>query len=152
MQVFRLSRKKYADVLSGKGAAIRGARWNSKGTEVIYTAENRSLAMAEVLIHLSMMISPPDYVMLIIEIPDELPVLEISEKDLPGRWNSFPWQRTTQRFGDEFIYRQEFCIMKVPSVVTRGEFNILIQPHHPDFSRIKIVDATDFPFDHRLLF
>lgn len=52
MQVFRLSRKKYADVLSGQGAAIRGARWNSKGTEVIYTAENRSLAMAEVLIHL----------------------------------------------------------------------------------------------------
>jgi len=152
MQVFRLSRKEYADVLSGQGAAMRGARWNSKGTEVIYTAENRSLAMAEVLVHLSLMTLPPDYVMLTIEIPDEFPVLEISEEDLPKRWNSFPYQQTTQRFGDDFIHSRQFCIMKVPSVVTQGEFNILIHPHHPDFSRIQIVDRADFPFDHRLLF
>lgn len=152
MQVFRLSREKYADVLSGKGAAIRGARWNSKGTEVIYTAENRSLAMAEVLVHLSLMTLPPDYVMLTIEIPDDLSVLEISEEDLPNRWNSFPYKQTTQRFGDDFIHGHQFCIMKVPSVVTQGEFNILIHPYHPDFSRIKIVEAVRFPFDYRLLF
>ena len=48
MEAYRLSRTKFADTLSGKGAALKGARWNSIGVEIIYTAGNRSLAMAEV--------------------------------------------------------------------------------------------------------
>jgi RES domain-containing protein len=46
MELFRLCREKYIKPLSGKGAAIKGARWNSVGVELIYTASNRSLAMA----------------------------------------------------------------------------------------------------------
>ena len=42
MKVFRLSKKKYAEELSGKGASKSGNRSNSKGTEIIYTAESRS--------------------------------------------------------------------------------------------------------------
>jgi RES domain-containing protein len=38
MEVFRLSREKYAATLSGKGAAIRGERWNSVGVEMIYNS------------------------------------------------------------------------------------------------------------------
>jgi len=51
VEVYRLSRGKYARPLSGKGASIYGARWNSPGIELIYTAANRSLAMAEVFVH-----------------------------------------------------------------------------------------------------
>ena len=69
MEVFRLARKKYPIVLSGKGASISGARWNSKGTEIIYCAQNRALAMAEVLVHLSLATLPNDFVMLTIDIP-----------------------------------------------------------------------------------
>jgi len=61
MKVYRLSRLRYAGFLSGKGAAIRGARWNSVGTEMIYTAQNRSLAMAEVVVHLTLGTLPDDY-------------------------------------------------------------------------------------------
>lgn len=50
---YRLARKKYPVELSGRGAALRGARWNSPGTEIIYTARNRALAMAEVAVHLT---------------------------------------------------------------------------------------------------
>ena len=50
MKVFRLTRKKYAEILNGKGASKSGNRWNSKGTEIIYTAESRSLAMAELVV------------------------------------------------------------------------------------------------------
>ena len=35
MEAFRLSREKFASTLSGKGAAIKGARWNSVGVEII---------------------------------------------------------------------------------------------------------------------
>ncbi|MBA2407387.1 MAG: RES family NAD+ phosphorylase, partial [Chitinophagales bacterium] len=54
MEVYRLSRQKFAGSLSGKGAAIKGARWNSAGVELIYTSANRSLAMAEIAVHFSL--------------------------------------------------------------------------------------------------
>jgi len=42
MKVYRLARKKYANELSGIGAAKYGNRWNSKDIEIIYTAESRA--------------------------------------------------------------------------------------------------------------
>ena len=54
MEVYRLTRQKFASRLSGKGAAIKGARWNSPGVEIVYTAVNRSLAMAEVAVHFTL--------------------------------------------------------------------------------------------------
>jgi RES domain-containing protein len=36
-----------------EGARRAGGRWNSKGTPVLYMSENRSLAVLEVLVHLS---------------------------------------------------------------------------------------------------
>ena len=72
MRVFRLSKRKYSKELNGKGAAKSGNRWNSKGTEIIYTAESRALAMAEVAVHLTLATLPSDYVMIEIEIPDNI--------------------------------------------------------------------------------
>jgi RES domain-containing protein len=150
MEVFRLSRKLFADTLSGKGAALKGARWNSVGVEMIYTAGNRSLAMAEVAVHLSIATLPDDYVMLTIYIPDDVAVLKLTANDLPHQWNAFPHPRDTQKVGDDFVYNGEYCVLQIPSAVTKGDFNILINPNHKDFHRIKIIDQEDFPFDKRL--
>jgi len=43
-----------------------------------------------------------------------------------------------------------YCIMKVPSTVIKGDYSFLIKPSHPDFKKVKIMDATPFPFDNRL--
>ena len=72
MRVFRLSKKKYSKELSGKGASKSGNRWNSKGTEIIYSAESRALAMAEVAVHLTLATLPSDYVMIEIDIPETI--------------------------------------------------------------------------------
>lgn len=150
MEVFRLTRKPFSKVLSGFGASIKGARWNSQGVEIIYTAENRSLAMAELAVHLTAAMLPDDYVMLTIDIPNNIPVEGLSEKSLPKNWNVFPHTKATQLLGDEFITENKYCILKVPSVVTKGDFNLLINPRHPDFKKIKIIKREDFPFDQRL--
>ena len=81
MRVFRLSKRKYSKELNGKGAAKSGNRWNSKGTEIIYTAESRALAMAEVAVHLTLATLPSDYVLIEIEIPDNIIIKEIILKD-----------------------------------------------------------------------
>lgn len=136
--------------MSGYGASIYGARWNSRGVQMIYTAENRSLAMAEVLVHLSLTLLPDDFQMHTIEIPDDISMKTFTISELPEGWNIFPQHRFTQKVGDNFVKEQKHCLLKVPSVVTPGDFNILINPFHKEFEKIKIVDSVAFKFDNRL--
>ncbi|QKJ64882.1 RES family NAD+ phosphorylase [Flavobacterium sp. M31R6] len=150
MEVFRLARKKHPIELSGKGASISGARWNSKGTEIIYCAQNRALAMAEVLVHLSLATLPNDFVMLTIDIPDDIFVEILDPNKLSIDWNVFPCTFETPLLGDDFIRRNVACILKVPSAVVKGDFNFLINPYHIDFYKIKITEQIDFPFDKRI--
>jgi RES domain-containing protein len=150
MEAFRLSRKKYTRPLSGKGAAIKGARWNSTGVELIYAANNRSLAMAEVAVHFTLATLPDDYEMTTISIPDDIETRIISEKDLPADWKNFPHPSSTQKIGDDFVLENKYCILKIPSVITQGDFNILINPNHKDFKKIKIIKTEKFPFDKRV--
>ncbi len=150
MEAFRLSREKFASTLSGKGAAIKGARWNSVGTEIVYTASNRSLAMAEVAVHLTLATIPDDYVILTIFLPDDISLQKFTEKDLPPDWNVFPNPPSTQSVGDKFISDNKYCILQIPSAVTKGDYNLLINPHHKEFSKIKIVKTEKFPFDRRI--
>lgn len=74
MRVYRLARQKYVDDLSGTGAALFGYRWNSKGVKMVYTAQSRALAMAEVAVHLSLISLPEDYMMITLELPDRISV------------------------------------------------------------------------------
>jgi len=150
MRVFRLARKKYKIELSGKGAARSGNRWNSKGTEIIYCAESRALAMAEVAVHLTLATLPSDYVMLEIEIPDTISKTTLKKSVLPLGWENFPHTTETQNIGDKFIWNANTCVLKVPSAVVPGDFNYLLNPSHAEFKQIKIVAQHDFPFDERL--
>ena len=61
MEVFRLSRGKYAIPLSGKGAAFKAASWDSAEVELIYTAGNKSFSMSEVAVHLTLGTFPDHY-------------------------------------------------------------------------------------------
>ncbi len=150
MEVYRLSREKYALPLSGKGSASQGARWNSKGTELIYCAINRSLAMAEVAVHFTYGTMPEDYMMMSIYIPGNLKITSVELSELPEFWNTFPYSRATQKYGDSLVRVGEYCLLKVPSAVTQGDFNLLINPHHPAFSTIRVNSIESFPFDTRL--
>ena len=150
MEVFRLSREKFSTVLSGIGAAIKGARWNSVGTEIIYTAANRSLAMAEVAVHFSVSTIPDDYVMITIFIPDDISIKKITVSELPQNWNTFPHPLSTQIVGDKFIFENKYCVLQIPSSVTQGDYNFLVNPNHVDFKKIKITDVVKFTFDQRL--
>jgi RES domain-containing protein len=150
MDLYRLSRDIHGKVLSGKGASISGGRWNSPGIEIIYTASNRSLAMAEIAVHFSLATLPAGYMMMTIYVPDSVSIAEVDSKTLPEGWNQFPPIKQTQIIGDQFITGSDKCLLKVPSAVTQGDFNFLINPRHPEFKKIKITGYDPFPFDKRL--
>ena len=48
------------------------------------------------------------------------------------------------------LAREKHALLKIPSVVTKGDFNYLINPDHRDFPRIEIAAAEKFPFDKRI--
>lgn len=149
MNVYRLSRSKYAESLDGRGAELAGGRWNSKGIPVVYTAEHISLCMAEVAVHLPLGILPADYNLVTLEIPDE--EIHTLEKDvLPEGWRTIFTIDQTRTIGDSFFTERSKMVLKVPSVVVQGEFNYLINPLHPKIKKVKIIKNQPFNFDERL--
>lgn len=150
MEAYRLNRRRYADSLSGVGAAIKGGRWNSTGIEMIYLATSRALAMAEVLVHLSSGTIMDDYMMLTIHVPDDTSMLHVLPTELPKDWNMIPAGMDTKRVGDVFIREGRACLLRVPSAVVKGDHNLLVNPFHSEANAIKIIGAEPFPFDHRM--
>jgi RES domain-containing protein len=150
MIVFRLSKSKYANDLSGRGAETAGGRWNSKGTAMVYTSETRALCTTEIAVHTPLGNIPLDYVLIAIEIPNTITIKEIKANELPEDWKSLPHSHSTQEVGDAFVTNAEFLALKVPSAVVQGEYNYLINPAHKDFRKIKIKLIEPFDFDERL--
>jgi RES domain-containing protein len=150
MIVFRLANKRYCNDLSGTGAEITGGRWNFKGTKILYTADSRALCMAEIAVHTPVGVMPIDYYLTTIEIPDYSNIKQIESDMLPDNWRKFPYSKITQELGEDFIERNENLYIKVPSAVVQGDFNILINPIHSDFNKVKIIKTEKFNFDERL--
>lgn len=152
MIVYRLSREKYKDQLSDKGAAIRGGRWNSRGIEVIYTAASRALAMAEVLVHLPLEKLPDDYYMLVVYIPDSMPMIHVEADVLSSGWQKFPYLQETQAICSTHFESERCGVLRLPSAVVKGDYNYLLNPMHRDFDQVTIVDEEKFPFDKRMTY
>jgi len=150
MTIYRITKKQYASKFNGKGAARYGNRWNSKGTEVIYCAESRALAFAELSVYLNIAMASTQYVMLTIKVPEKLKFKILDTKNLPTNWNVYPHIKDTQIIGDQFVQKGQFAIMKVPSAIVHGDYNFLLSPHHRNFNKIKIVNSASFPIDQRI--
>ncbi len=150
MRIYRLSRAPFASELSGYGASLNNHRWNTKGTEVIYCAESRALALAEVAVHLTAATAPADLCMMEIEVPDTVSRKRLTANELPQDWNEFPYVAETQAIGNEFVRGGKHCLLIVPSAVVEGDSNVLINPRHPDFKEIQILKVKDFIIDRRL--
>lgn len=149
MKVYRLSRRQYKDDLLGKGAEIAGGRWNSIGIALLYTGESRALCATEVAVHIPYGITPLDYCIVTIEIPD-ISFEYIEEKELKKDWRTFPHQSYTKLYGDNFVKRNDHLVLRVPSAVIQREYNYLVNPKHKLFKKVKIIDSEPFIFDKRL--
>ena len=151
MHVFRIANQMHIHDLSGEGARIYGGRWNRKGTNVLYTAESRSLAMLEFLVHLPQTIVPKNFLIAKISIPDNLNVKQVDIKNLPDGWSNYPAPLALSQIGEQWIRDNQTLLLKVPSSIVKNEWNILINPKHKQFNKIKLIDTEPVLFDSRLL-
>lgn len=151
MEVFRLARENRRYDLSGWGAHLYGGRWNLPGNALLYTAESRSLAAMESLVHLPSSALPDDMFMMRLEVPDTLSRLELTADQLPPDWQRLSQPYATAQIGTLWLQNQRSAALRVPSVVMPDEHNLLLNPKHPEFADVKLLDATPFHFDERLL-
>jgi RES domain-containing protein len=140
IEAYRLHPSRYP-ANSGKGAAVSPGRWNHEGIEAIYTAQSRSLAALEILVHYSVL--PKSYMVAMVRIPDSL-VREVSR--LPQGWKTnLAWSRD---FGTSALRTD--CVISVPSSVIPAERNYVLNPAHPQFNEIEFLASERFHFDPRL--
>lgn len=147
MLVYRITKTLYANRLVASGGA---ARWNRAGQFVVYTAATRALACLENVVHRSGEGLTADFRVMIIDIPDTLSVETVPVASLPTDWYDFQRYDTCQRIGGEWVRQSWSAVLQVPSAVIPNESNYLLNPAHPDFSRIHLVRTDRFVFDPRI--
>jgi RES domain-containing protein len=135
-------------LFDGTGASLYGARWNSPGRPVIYAATTYAGAMLEVLVHAGINSVPRHTHWIEINIPPGV------SRECPEP-NPFPgWDDencvVSRAFGDAWLSEQRSAALLVPSVVTRRERNLLINPAHPDFPQIVATAPSPVEWDQRL--
>jgi RES domain-containing protein len=150
LPVWRLCAATYGDTAySGEGAELFGGRWSPPGIRVAYCSESRALALVEVLANADEQdrLFARKWVVVSAEIPADL-----IERPLhfPAGWRNYPHPRETHAVGSDWARSKRSAALRVPSAMVAGEFNYLLNPAHPQFSRVRIGRPEPFTFDPRL--
>jgi RES domain-containing protein len=138
-----------AQAFNGEGARLFGGRWNSPGVAVVYAAGSRALAALELLVHLDSPLILKTFVLCRVEFDERL-ARTLEPGEIPKNWRADPVPRSTQATGDAWIKGAESAVLRVPSVIVPEEWNYLLNPKHPDFSKIQVGQPSPFDFDPRL--
>lgn len=148
--VWRITTARFAQTaFSGEGARLYGGRWNPKGLEMVYTAESQSLALLELMVQDDPLRA--HYVLIPAQLPADLPETRIDVNQLPDDWRTINARDVLQALGLAWLEGGQTAVLNVPSAVVPAERNLLINPRHPDFSRIVIGKAQSLQTDTRLL-
>lgn len=138
-----------ANDLSGAGAKITGGRWNSPGTPLIYSATNIALAVIETVLQMRSGSLPFNRYLVEINVPDAVWAAREVLSPLPGGWDAVPSGITSRIAGDRWAASKRSALLLVPSVSVPREFNVLINPLHPDAAAITATTIERWHYDPR---
>ena len=150
-EVWRIASARYAgQAFDGEGARLYGGRWNHAGVLLVYTSESLSLSALEFFVNLEPALAPAGLVAASASVPADLPVRSIGIAELPAGWRNYPAPEALKDLGTAWARGGETAALWVPSAVIPRERNLLLNPRHPDFGRIRILPAEPFSFDPRM--
>ena len=154
MRVYRIAKAirstTGAEMMSEEGGLRASARWHTKGRPIIYTATSQALATLEIAVNLKKPSIIPAYRILEVDVPDDL-VVEIEASMLPAGWDRKDGEPLlTRSIGDRWLATQVSTGLRVPSSVIPQQYNVLLNPSHPEFPQLTWGAPLDFPFDPRI--
>ncbi|CAI09968.1 conserved hypothetical protein [Aromatoleum aromaticum EbN1] len=148
MQIFRIADGRLP-IWDGTGAALIGGRWNSPGTPVIYGAQSYACAMLEILAHSAVGRVPRTHQYLVAQVPTEVSRERWPTERLPQGWDQ-PESIEARAFGDAWLREARSALLFIPSVVAHLEWNVLVNPAHPDARQLVIAPPQPVVWDRRL--
>lgn len=146
MKVFRLTKSKFASDLSGEGSKLYGGRWNHKGIPCVYLGSSRAMCVLEFSVHVKREEIPDDLVFVEIILP-QCEILELSVNNLPEEWSELHISRD---IGSSILKENKYLVFQVPSAIIPEESNYILNPLHPDFSKVIINNISTFQLDNRI--
>ncbi len=142
--LWRISRHTDLDGIGGLRAA---GRWHRAGRRIVYTAESPAGALLETCVHTAAGNIPAHYTLLRIAITG-LPVADFVHRELPADWRTN--LDATQSLGNRWLTSLQSPLLRIPSALAPETWNILVNPAHPETSRLVIEQVYQYPFDERL--
>jgi RES domain-containing protein len=153
MRIWRICRERHAArAFSGEGSRLTSGRWNSEGVPVAYASEHLSLAAIELFVHVPKRDEPHDLVAVEAEFPLAAEMLQKQQREIGARLGP-DWRfeiYSTRAIGDAWFRERSSAVMLVPSVVIDVEWNVLLNPEHEDFSKLRVAQTRPFRFDARM--
>jgi RES domain-containing protein len=146
LKIYRLIEADQLDSpFSGVGSD-RGGRWTSEGSPGVYTSLSPSTALLEFLVHVES------------NLPDQLFLASawiprtclFVPGELPDDWNQRPYRAHVRAIGDDWSLSHRSLGLRVPSAVCPPADNLIVNPDHPDFSRLVVAESVPMSVDDRL--
>lgn len=147
MLVYRITSLTFSHSLFASGTA---GRWNRAGRKVIYAAESIPLAFMENMVRRKGLGFNADFEIMVLEIPDNLPLTTIDPVSLPTGWRSSDDYTICQSVGDAWYDTGTSLILQVPSAVLPVASNYVLHSLHPDFSKITLIKTLALLPDERI--
>jgi RES domain-containing protein len=136
-------------IWSGEGARLNGARWNPPGLPAIYAGTSYAIAALEIIVHANGDKLPENLVYVEITLPEGAAIERADPAGIKN-WSGAD-MAATRAYGKTWLLADRSLALLVPSVVTRGlDWNAVINPHHPDFTRIIVTPVQQVVWDTRL--
>lgn len=93
---------------------------------------------------------PADLVSVDARIPAGWTAKRVETAELPRNWRAYPAPPALAALGTSWARSLETPGLWVPSAVIPEEWNLLINPKHPEFRRLSFERARPFRFDPRM--
>ena len=149
MVLWRISN--YAD-LSGLGAEFAGGRWHTagEGKRIVYLAEHPAVALIENLANLrgDPKFFQQHFQLLKVSSADTMIVQELSP--MPHEAVPSNGVAATQAIGDDWLASGSSPLLRVPSIPSPESWNYLLNPLHPEASKLRVEWARRITYDQRL--
>ncbi len=133
----------------GIGSTFFDGRWHNKsGRQVVYAGSSRALCQLEKRVHTGG-VAVKNQILMRLDLPDDAVLHDAISLGLADDWAADA--ALTRALGDTWLFSGESLGLWVPSFVEPLERNLLLNPAHPQYGRIKLsVERDPFEFDPRM--
>ena len=144
--LYRIVARSQADAPFTGEHCRQGGRWSTPGVHLAYASASPGGALLEHLAHGGGASRRP-MVLVCARLPaTRWPALSSP----PPGWRARPYSRRIRAVGDRWIESAESLLLLVPSALIEEEWNVLINPEHPQFRRLEVEAIRAVVIDPRL--